>query len=120
MALFGIIHGEEEYCIPLDGDGDACLYVLSRNSGEGMDRAAEKGSVFLTDTEVRDILALNEKFEKFMLVLNVGGVVDLTPVLEVENILLLSQTGMTLGDSLADVILGKAYPSGKLASTWAR
>ncbi len=52
--------------------------------------------------------------------LNVGGVVDLTPVAEqVGNILLLSQTGMTIGDSLADVVLGKAYPSGKLASTWA-
>ena len=37
-----------------------------------------------------------------------------------ENILLLSQTGMALGDALADVVLGKAYPSGKLASTWAK
>lgn len=120
LALFGIIHGEEEYCIPLDGDGDACLYVLSRNSGEGMDRVAEKGSVFLTDTEVRDILALNEKFEEFMLVLNVGGVVDLTPVNGVKNILLLSQLGVATGDVLADIVLGKADPTGKLAATWAR
>ena len=32
--------------------------------------------------------------------------VDLSPVLQVENILLLSQTGMALGDALADVVLG--------------
>ena len=56
-----------------------------------------------------------------MLVLNVGGVVDISPVIdEVSNVLLLSQTGMTVGDSFADVLLGKNYPSGKLASTWAK
>ena len=37
----------------------------------------------------------------------------------VDNILLLSQPGMTVGDSFADVLLGRAYPSGKMAATWA-
>jgi len=54
-----------------------------------------------------------------LLVLNVGGVVDLSPVKEVSNILLLSQLGIVTGDILADIILGKANPSGKLATTWA-
>ena len=120
LTFFGLIHGEEEYDIPLEGEGEACIYVLSRNSGEGMDRTAEKGNVFLTDTEVRDILALNEKFEKFLLVLNVGGVIDLSPVNGVKNILLLSQLGVATGDVLADIVLGKADPSGKLAATWAK
>ena len=53
-----------------------------------------------------------------MLVLNVGGIVDLSPVNHVKNILLLSQPGMTVGDSFADMILGKQYPSGKLSATW--
>ena len=120
LTFFGLIHGEEEYDIPLEGEGEACIYVLSRNSGEGMDRTAEKGNVFLTDTEVRNILALNEKFEKFLLVLNVGGVIDLSPVNGVKNILLLSQLGVATGDVLADIVLGKADPSGKLAATWAK
>lgn len=119
VLAFGAIANESEYDIPLSGDGDACVYVLSRNSGEGNDRKIEKGSVLLTDTEVRDILALNGKFDKFMLVLNVGGVVDLTPVKQVKNILLLSQLGVVTGDVFADVLLGKANPSGKLATTWA-
>ncbi len=110
---------EPEYDIELTGDGDAAIYVLSRNSGEGSDRVVTKGDVLLTDSEVRDILALNSKYDKFMLVLNVGGPVDLTPVMEVSNILLLSQLGVVTGNVLADILLGKMNPSGKLATTWA-
>ena len=54
-----------------------------------------------------------------MLVLNVGGVVDLTPVKEVSNILVLSQLGVETGSVLADILLGRANPSGKLTTTWA-
>ena len=109
---------ETNYDLPLDGEGDLCVYVLARNSGEGNDRTPTEGDILLTDTEVKDILACREKYQKFLLVLNVGGVVDLSPVSEVENILLLSQLGVATGDALADVILGKSSPSGKLTTTW--
>lgn len=115
----GAIMPEPEYDLTLQKSGELAIYVLSRISGEGADRKPIKGDIKLTDTEVRDILYLNEHFRKFMLVLNVGGVVDLSPVNSVKNILLLSQVGMTIGDSFADVLLGKSYPSGHLASTWA-
>ena len=116
---FGAIQPEEEYDLSLDYEADLAIYVLGRNSGEGSDRHLIKGDVLLTDTEVKDILKLNEKFKKFLLVLNVGGVVDLTPVNEISNILLLSQLGVVTGDILSDIILGKANPSGKLSTTWA-
>ncbi|MBR4942615.1 MAG: glycoside hydrolase family 3 C-terminal domain-containing protein [Clostridia bacterium] len=120
IAAFGATESEREYSISTDGNGDVCVYVLSRNSGEGTDRTDRKGDVYLTDTEVSDICKLNEKFEKFMLVLNVGGVVDITPVNHVKNILLLSQLGVVTGDVLVDIITGKTNPSGKLTTTWAR
>ena len=104
---------------PEEENADIAIYVLARNSGEGIDRRLIKGDVLLTETEIKDILYLNEKFKKFMLVLNVGGVVDLTPVKHVSNILYLSQLGVVTGDILADIILGKQNPSGKLATTWA-
>ena len=123
MVGMGSVMPEPEYMIPLDipagTDPHAAVYVLSRTSGEGSDRAPEAGDLRLTDTEIRDILALNERFERFLLVLNVGGVVDLSPLDDVANILLLSQLGATVGDAFADVLLGRAYPSGKLATTWA-
>lgn len=123
QAIFlgmGAVMPEPAYELPLDGEGEAALYVLSRVSGEGNDRKNEEGDIKLNPTEIRDILACQRKYEKFMLVLNVGGMVDLSPVQEVENILLMSQLGVAMGDALADVILGKAYPSGKLTTTWGK
>lgn len=112
---------EYEYDLSVkEYDGDICIYVLSRLSGEGADRRVIKGDVFLTDREVEDILYLNKQYEKFILVLNVPGVVDLSPVLEVKNILLLSQLGVATSSVLVDIILGKANPSGKLSTTWAK
>ena len=123
MVGMGSVMPEPEYTIPLDmqagTDPRTAVYVLSRTSGEGSDRSPEAGDLRLTDTEIRDILALNGRFERFFLVLNVGGVVDLSPLGDVANILLLSQVGATVGDAFTDVLLGWAYPSGKLATTWA-
>ena len=116
---FGAIQPEEEYDLPLDYEADIAIYVLGRNSGEGSDRHIIKGDALLTDSEIKDILHLNQKFKKFLLVLNVCGVMELTPVNEISNILLLSQLGVVTGDILADIILGKKNPSGKLSTTWA-
>ncbi len=116
----GAVMPEPNYQLPLEGAGDVAIYVLARISGEGNDRQAVAGDFLLTETEQRDILALNEQYEKFMLVLNVGGPVDLTPVKDVKNILVLSQLGVETGAALADILLGRSYPSGKLATTWAK
>lgn len=114
----GAIMPEPEYELAVDGEGDAAIYVLCRISGEGTDRKVSGGDFLLTNAEIRDINALSAKFERFMLVLNTGGPVDLTPVKDVQNILLLSQLGVETGDTLANILLGKANPSGKLATTW--
>ena len=115
----GAVMPQPDYDLQLDGEGDTAIYVLSRISGEGNDREPVSGDIRLTATEVRTILALDAKYEKFMLVLNVGGVVDLTDVKDVSNILLLSQLGVETGSVLADILLGRANPSGKLTTTWA-
>ena len=114
------LNGFEHQISVKDYDGDICLYMLSRVCGEDADRRMEKGDVFLTDKEIEDILYLNERYEKFMLVLNVSGVVDLSPVMEVRNIYLLSQLGVVTSSVLVSVLLGKNNPSGKLSDTWAR
>lgn len=110
---------EPEYEFALDAEGKMAVYVLARNSGEGADRSKTAGDISLSETEIRDILALDSRFEKFVLVLNAGGMVDLEPVKSVKNILLLGQLGTPTGDVLADILTGKSYPSGKLAMTWA-
>ena len=114
----GKVECDCDYDIPL-GSGDTAVYVLSRICGEGADRQWVRGDILLTQTEISDILQLKANYKRFMLVLNVGGPVDLSPVVEsVDNILLLSQLGAVTGVVLADILLGKADPSGKLTATW--
>ncbi len=120
-AALGKTPDEPEYDLPIEAEGKVCIYVLARNSGEGSDRQIKKGDLLLTDVEIRDILRCQEKYEKFLLVLNVGGPVDISPVVDkVDNILLLGQLGTVTGDVLADIVSGKANPSGKLTASWAR
>ena len=116
----GCILEEGEYDLNLDYDADFAIYVLARNAGEGQDRRPIKGDLYLTDTEIRTIKYLNEHYEKFLLVLNTPSVVDISPVLDIKNILLLSQLGNVTGTILLDIIRGDKYPSGKLSTTWAK
>ena len=119
MYAMGAVMPEPEYDLPVVCCADAAIYVVSRISGEGNDRRAVAGDVLLTKSEIRDILTLDRMYDHFMLVINAGGPVDLSPVVSVGNILVLSQLGTEMGSTLADVLLGRTYPSGKLTTTWA-
>ena len=66
VASMGTVMPEPEFQLPLEGKGEAAVYVLSRISGEGSDRKFVKGDFLLTDSEVRDIMELNKKHERFM------------------------------------------------------
>ena len=116
----GMVMPEMDYEINLDFSADACIYVLSRICGEGNDRKNVKGDYELTDTEVKQINILNEKYDKFMLILNVGGPVDLSKVNNTKNILLLSQLGVSTSETLVDILLGRVNPSGKLTTSWSK
>ena len=117
----GAVMPEPEYEIPLERRCSTAVYVLSRISGEGSDRKIVPGDFLLSKSEQRDILTLQELYPVFLLVLNVGGPVDLSPVVrDVDDILLLSQLGAQTGTVLADILLGAAYPSGKLTTSWVR
>ena len=122
VYCMGMTMAEPEHDLALETDNnqivDTAIFVLSRDSGEGNDRKPVKGDVLLTDSERRDILKLNETYERFMLVLNTGGPVDLSGLEGVKNILVLSQLGVETGSALSDILLGRQNPSGKLATTW--
>lgn len=101
---------------------DTAIYVVSRNSGEGRDRAPVRGDFELFEVEEEAITALISCYKNVIVVLNVGGVVDtrfLRGTKGIGAILLMSQAGNIGGYALADVLLGKVTPSGHLATTWA-
>jgi beta-glucosidase len=117
----GAVMPEPEFDLTIKRECDTAIYVVARISGEGNDRTLSKGDIYLSDSEIRDILKLRELYDKFMLVLNTGGPVDLSPVYDkLDNILVLSQLGVETGACLADIVLGNANPSGKLTTTWAK
>lgn len=102
---------------------DCCIYVLSRQAGEGGDRKAEKGDMFLTDEEAAAIRFCAEHYEKFLLVINSGSSIDMSFADEIPGInaiLYLCQLGTEGGHAFADVISGAVTPSGKLSDTWAK
>ena len=104
-------------------DTDACIYVLSRQAGEGGDRRVRKGDYLLSDGELANIRFCAEHYAHFVLVINCGSAVDMSALNEIKGInaiLYICQLGSQGGKALADVVSGKVTPSGKLADTWAK
>lgn len=101
---------------------DIAVYVISRVSGEGCDRSVAPGDYELSAAERQNLDILTASYEKTVVVLNVGGVIDtkyLRGLKGVGAILLMSQAGCAGGCALADVLTGKVTPGGRLAATWA-
>ena len=102
---------------------DTAVFVISRDSTEGRDRKPEKGDYYLTDEEEYNLDFLAYHFDKIIVLLNVGGVIDMSKLKHrrgVNAILLVGQIGNQTGYVVADCITGKTNPSGKLVDTWAR
>ena len=77
----------------------------------------------LTETEKSNLTRVAAAFKKTILLLNVGGVIDMSFIEAMEGIdaiLLVSYPGMEAGHSVMDVLKGRTVPSAKLTDTWAR
>ena len=106
-----------------ESDTDSCVYVVSRQAGEGGDRKVEKGDYLLTDEEVAAIRVCAAAYERFVLVINCGSSMDLSVLDDVPGInaiLYICQLGTEGGNAVADILAGSVTPSGRLADTWAK
>ena len=112
----------EDLPLPDCGGADAIVYVLSRISGEGVDRRDAPGDYYLSDTERRELSRLCAMGRPLIVLLNVGGVIDLGFVDELRPaaLVLMSQAGAEGGNAVADLLSGKVNFSGRLTDTWAR
>ena len=118
---------------------DTAIYVIGRNAGEGADRSAttkkttatidgkqvefEVGDYELTETEKANLALVGKNFDKVIVVLNVGGVIDTKFMNEIEGLdalVNMSQAGQEAGTAAVDVLTGAVTPSGKLTDTWAQ
>ena len=103
---------------------DTAMLVICRFSSEGWDRTGipHDGDFYLSPGEEAMVEAVLGRFEKVIVVLNVGGMVDtgwFKNEPKVKAALLAWQGGMEGGLAAADIICGDVSPSGHLPDTFA-
>lgn len=104
---------------------DVAVISICRFSGEGWDRKGipGDGDFYLTREEQNMVDTVTANFEKVVVVLNVGGMVDTSWFCnseKIQGVLLAWQGGMEGGLAAADLLCGDVNPSGKLTDTFAR
>lgn len=106
----------------LSCETDTAVYVLARQAGEGNDRFDKKGDFQIDDLEYENLKKISGYYKKVVLIVNVGGLIDLSFMEEIriDAVLFYGQGGMEGGNALADILTGRKSPSGKLACTWAK
>lgn len=99
--------------------GEKAIIVIGRTAGEDRDNSASEGSYLLAPKEEELIKKVSSVFEKTIVLLNVGAIIDMKWVekYNISSVLYLWQGGMCGGLACADVLTGKVNPSGKLADT---
>lgn len=101
---------------------DTAVIVIGRTAGEDKDAANTKGSYLLTDGEEDMLEKVCAAFEKVVVVLNVGNIIDMNWVetYHPQAVLYVWQGGMEGGNAAADILMGRVTPCGKLSDTIAR
>lgn len=101
-------------------DGETAIYILVRNAGESKDREKGPGDYQLAQAETDSICFLRKHFKQVLIIVNCGGVMDLSFMdqCDVDALLVINQPGMEAGTALAKILTGEITPSGKLTDTW--
>ena len=126
----------DELCIKARAFTDTAIITICRFSGEGWDRKStydqkadsdeelfEDGDFYLSHAEKAMVDKVKEYFDKIIVVLNVGGMVDTNWFVQddkIKSVLMAFQSGMEGGTATAELLFGMGNPSGKLSDTFAK
>lgn len=102
-------------------ENDFAIFTIGRNAGENGDRPVS--DFYLADDEKvmidRISSVFHQKNKKFIIIMNIGGVIETLSWKDKADAVLLSwQPGQEAGDAVAEVLSGIVNPSGKLAQTF--
>ena len=103
-------------------NSDYAIAIIARVAGEDRDNHSGEGSYLLTENEIAMLKAVRKSFEKMIVVLNVGNIIDMSFVEDIkpDSVLYAWQGGMIGGLGTVDVLTGVVNPSGRLTDTIAK
>ncbi|MDR0504316.1 MAG: glycoside hydrolase family 3 C-terminal domain-containing protein [Bifidobacteriaceae bacterium] len=95
---------------------DTAVVMLGRAAGESYDQRYTEGSFFLTDAEKNMLAKVNSHFDKVVVLLNIGNLIDMNWLRDYEHIksvLFVWQGGQEYGTAIASVLSGDESPQAK-------
>lgn len=97
---------------------DVALVVIGRTAGEDKDFKNERGSFRLSLLELEMIKMLKKEFQKIILILNVGTIIDIEEIFRDVSSLVLAYHGGYYGAlAIYETLIGLNNPSGSLPFT---
>ena len=126
----------DDLCKGARAFADTAVITICRFSGEGWDRKStydkkdenkeelfENGDFYLSNAEKEMVEQVKKYFDKIVVVLNVGGMVDsewFKNDEKIKAVLIAWQGGMEGGTATAELLCGMGNPCGKLVDTFAK
>ena len=94
---------DEETVITARKKSDVAVIVIGRAAGEDKDNKIEKGSWFLNDEEEALLALVSKYFEKTVVLLNVGNIIDMSWVekYDIKSVMYIWQGGQEGGNAVA-------------------
>lgn len=98
---------------------DAAIVIIGRTAGEDKDNSNVEGSFLLTATEEDMLLKVRKYFDKVIVLLNVGNIIDMKWINKYapDAVMYVWQGGQEGGNAVADIIVGNQTPSGRLSDS---
>ena len=109
----------DELVLQAARESDYAIVIIGRTAGEDQDNLDHPGSYRLNDLEEDMLAKVRSAFDKMIVVLNVGNIMDMSfeDSFHPDAVLYAWQGGMIGGLGTVDVLTGKVNPSGKLPDT---